>query len=72
MGKDVMELFWFHLKLETRLPQYFSTCSSVVLRVEILGVGIASMCSPARLTWLVKIEGVREPEDSHADTSQQI
>lgn len=46
--------------------------SSVVLRVKSLGVGIASMSCPARLTWQVKIEGVREPEDSCADTSQQI
>lgn len=30
------------------------------------------MCCTAAVTWLVKIEGVREPEDSRADTSQQI
>lgn len=74
---DVMELFWFHLKLETKLHQYFNPHSSVVLRVKSLGVRIASMCCPApphrtAVTWLVKIEGVREPEDSRADTSQQI
>lgn len=38
-----------------------------------LGVGLGGHNSfHAAVTWLVKIEGVRDPEDSCADTSQQI